>query len=232
MKVLLSHRDSTTTTYNHTESAPLLRDGNPGNGGPHPPASPSITDRLGSILQHPLTTINKILLVLLLLFLLLSSVFIGLFIGSVQKLNGKPDAPGGDHPLSTVTVPSTATATVTTTSVTTITGAPAPGPSNPPEQASLLLLPLIFQFLDGFAEELFFPSMRYAFRGHTFCSGYHSGPLRELLRICQWVLSRFLVSNTHSSTTQPVGGARPILSPRTRVASVISTSFSRRTSRS
>jgi endothelin-converting enzyme len=146
MKVLSSRRDSTTTTYNHPESAPLLRDSNPGNGGPHPSNSPSITDRLGSILQNPLTTLNKILLVLLLLFLLLSSVFIGLFIGSVHKLNGKPDAPGGDHPPSTVTVPSTTTATVTTTSVTTITGVPAPGPSNPSEQASLLLLPFVFHF--------------------------------------------------------------------------------------
>ncbi|KAH9043209.1 Metalloprotease [Lactarius pseudohatsudake] len=121
------------------ESAPLLRDSNPGNGGPHPlpETSPSITDKLGSILQNPLTTLNKILLILLLVFLLLSSIFIGLFMGSMHKLNGKPDAPG-DHPpstfTSTVTVPSTTTATVTTTSVTTITGAPAPGPSNPPEE--------------------------------------------------------------------------------------------------
>ena len=137
---------STTTTYNHPESAPLLRESNPGNGGPHPSTSPSITDRLGSILQNPLTTINKILLVLLLLFLLLSSIFIGLFIGSEHKLNGKPDAPGSDHPPSTVTVPSFTTATVTTTSVTTITGVPAPGPSNPPQEASLLLLTLIFRF--------------------------------------------------------------------------------------
>jgi endothelin-converting enzyme len=109
-----------------------------------------MTDRLGSILQHPLTTINKILLVLLLVFLLLSSIFIGLFLGSMSKLNGKPDTPGGGHPpgtfTSTVTVPSTATATVTTTSVTTVTSAPAPGPSNPSEEASLSLLPPVFHF--------------------------------------------------------------------------------------
>ncbi|KAI0306551.1 Metalloprotease [Multifurca ochricompacta] len=121
------------------QSAPLLQD-NLGNGGPHPSPAPSITDRLGSILQNPLTTLNKILLILLLVFLLLSSIFIGLFIGSQHKLNIEPGTPGGKHPPSTftsiVTVPSITTATVTTTSVTTVTRAPAPGPSSPPEEAS------------------------------------------------------------------------------------------------
>ncbi|KAH9063412.1 Metalloprotease [Lactarius vividus] len=80
------------------ESAPLLPDSNTGNGGPHPlPTSPSITDKLGSILQNPLTALNKILLILLLVFLLLSSIFIGLFMGSMHKLNGAP-APGPSNP--------------------------------------------------------------------------------------------------------------------------------------
>ncbi|KAI0006055.1 Metalloprotease [Russula compacta] len=119
------------------ESAPLLQD-NPGNGGPQPARTQSITDRLGSILQDPFTSLNKILLILLLAFLLFSSIFIGLFIGAQHKLNNRPDIPkgGGEHPPSTftsiVTVPST---TVTTAIVTTtVIGVPPPGPSNPPEK--------------------------------------------------------------------------------------------------
>ncbi|KAI9510895.1 Metalloprotease [Russula earlei] len=117
------------------ETVPLLQD-DPGNAGP----APSLADRLGSILQDPLTPLNKILLVLLLLFLLLCSIFVGLFIGSQHKLNNAPDAPGGEKPPSTftsiVTVPSIITATATVTA--TVTGVPPPAPSIPPEKNECL----------------------------------------------------------------------------------------------
>jgi endothelin-converting enzyme len=135
-----SRSNPTYHSVSHSESAPLLQD-IPGNGGPHHPPTSSIADKLGSILQDPLTALNKILLILLLLLLLLSSIFIGLFVGSQHKLHNEPDAPGGKHPPSTltttVTIPLTATAIVTTTAVTTVTAAPPPGPSNPPGEAGL-----------------------------------------------------------------------------------------------
>jgi endothelin-converting enzyme len=77
-----------------------------------------VTDRLGSILQDPLTPLNKILLILLLVFLLLCSIFLGLFIGSQHKLRNVPDTPGGEKPpitfTSVVTTPTTFTSVVTT----------------------------------------------------------------------------------------------------------------------
>jgi len=159
----------------HPESAPLLQD-NPENGGPQPAPAPSITDRLGSLLQDPLTPLNKILLILLLLFLLLCSIFIGLFIGSQHKLNNIPDAPGEGKPptfTSIVTVPSVTTATVTTT----VTGVPPPGPSSPPESVSnrsIRLLPISF---DKLAERMLLPAMRRAFCGYSLFLGHYTGSL-------------------------------------------------------
>ncbi|KAH9997253.1 hypothetical protein BJV77DRAFT_1065321 [Russula vinacea] len=75
----------------------------PGNDGPQLAPTPSVADRLGSILQDPLTPFNKILLILLLVFLLLCSIFIGLFLGSQHKLNNLPDSPGGEKPPITFT---------------------------------------------------------------------------------------------------------------------------------
>jgi endothelin-converting enzyme len=163
----------------HPESATLLQDG-PGNGGPQHAPSPSITDRLGSILQDPLTPLNKILLILLLLFLLLCSIFVGLFIGSQHKLNNVPDTPGGEKPpitfTSVVTVPSTTTATVTTT----VVGVPPPGPSTPPERVSLpyhLFIPPFF--FDKLAERkrVLLSGMRCAFCSHPLFLGHYTGSL-------------------------------------------------------
>lgn len=104
-----------------------------------------MTDRLGSILQDPLTPLNKILLILLLVFLLLCSIFFGLFIGSQHKLRNLPDTPGGEKPpitfTSVVTTPITFTSVITspstTTAVFTTTVAlPVPVPSPPPERVS------------------------------------------------------------------------------------------------
>jgi endothelin-converting enzyme len=112
-----------------------------------------VTDRLSSILQDPLTPLNKILLILLLVFLLLCSIFLGLFIGSQHKLRNVPDTPGGEKPpitaTSVVTAPITFTSVVTapitftsvitspitTTAVFTTTVA-LPVPSAPPERVS------------------------------------------------------------------------------------------------
>lgn len=102
-----------------------------------------MTDILGSILQDPLTPLNKILLILLLIFLLLCSIFLGLFIGSQHKLGNVPDAPGGGKPpitfTSVVTAPITFTSVITSPSTTTLvftTTVALPAPSTPPEKVS------------------------------------------------------------------------------------------------
>ena len=102
-----------------------------------------MTDRLGSILQDPLTPLNKILLILLLVFLLLCSIFLGLFIGSQHKLRNVPDTPGGEKPpitfTSVVTAPITFTSVITSPSTTTAvftTTVALPVPSTPPERVS------------------------------------------------------------------------------------------------
>jgi hypothetical protein len=160
----------------HPESAPLLQD----NGGPQAAAAtPSITDRLGLLLQDPLTPLNKILLVLLLTFLLLCSIFIGLFIGSQHKLNNVPDSPGGGKPPSTytsiVTVPSFTTATVIVT--TTLPGVPPPGPTIPPERVCLYPIhPLLISF-DKLPERMLLPPMRRPFRDYSLFLGHCTGPL-------------------------------------------------------
>ncbi|KAN0123833.1 metallo peptidase [Russula decolorans] len=122
------------------ESAPLLQDSS-GSGGTQSAPTQSVTDRLGSILQDPLTPLNKILLVLLLVFLLLCSIFLGLFIGSQHKLRNVPDTPGGEKPpitfTSVVTAPITFTSVITSPSTTTAvftTTVALPVPSTPPER--------------------------------------------------------------------------------------------------
>lgn len=122
------------------ESAPLLQDSS-GSGGPQSAPTQSFTERLGSILQDPLTPLNKILLILLLVFLLLCSIFLGLFIGSQHKLRNLPDAPGGEKPPTTftsvITAPITFTSVITSPSTTTAvftTTVALPVPSTPPER--------------------------------------------------------------------------------------------------
>ncbi|KAF8630417.1 hypothetical protein AX15_002968 [Amanita polypyramis BW_CC] len=78
---------------------------------------------VGSIAQEPLTALTKILLVVTLFLLLLSSIFVGLFAGTQHKLNlerKRNDNDGGNTP-PTETYISTATVTATTTAAATAT---------------------------------------------------------------------------------------------------------------
>ncbi|RPD66296.1 Metalloprotease [Lentinus tigrinus ALCF2SS1-7] len=113
------------------ESAPLLQDvSHPDDGPATQEEEPTFLDRLSAIVQEPLSPLTKVLLIATLIFLLLSSIFIGLFAGAQHKLNS--GAGGGQ---STVTTTSTATTTaqVTTTAVSTTTVfVPAPVPTGPP----------------------------------------------------------------------------------------------------
>ncbi|KAJ4467451.1 hypothetical protein C8J55DRAFT_229721 [Lentinula edodes] len=111
------------------ETAPLLRD---------PDAEeddaeneePTLMDRINSVAQEPLTPLSKVLLVIALILLLLSSVFIGLFAGVQHKLNlerGRHD----EGPPSTISVTFTATATSSSIATTTLS---APSPTGIPEE--------------------------------------------------------------------------------------------------
>jgi hypothetical protein len=169
-------QQSSFVSSSHPESAPLLQD-SPENGGPQSAPSPSFTDRLGSLLQDPLTSLNKILLILLLTFLLLCSIFIGLFIGSQHKLNDLPDSPGEGKPpitfTSIVTVPSFTTATVTAT----VTGVPPPGPSIPPERVGFRSIYPSLILFDKFTDRMLLPAMRRAFCDYPLFLGHYTGPL-------------------------------------------------------
>ncbi|TFY65494.1 hypothetical protein EVG20_g5570 [Dentipellis fragilis] len=120
------------------ESAPLLQDTDDPHleTGSEAPEHPSFSQRVGSLLSEPLTTLNRVLLVLLLFFLLLSSIFIGLFAGAQYKLRHRNDEPGKTPPSATFTSVVTAPTTVTqtTTSVFTTTAVPAPVPTTPPQE--------------------------------------------------------------------------------------------------
>ena len=96
-----------TSSHVESERAPLLQDSQ---AGPSQQPKPSIAQRLSHVVQEPLTTLAKILLVLVLVLLLLSSVFIGLFAGAQHKLN-HPKGGDGDGGK----IPVTATRTETTT---------------------------------------------------------------------------------------------------------------------
>ncbi|EIW60033.1 Metalloprotease [Trametes versicolor FP-101664 SS1] len=117
----------------YPESAPLLRTVSHPDGGEHPQQEqPSFFERVAAVVQEPLSPLTQILLVATIIFLLLSSVFIGLFAGAQHKLNaGK----GGGTTTIVVTATSTAVSTATTTAVSTTTVAvPAPGPTSPPAE--------------------------------------------------------------------------------------------------
>ncbi|KZT68178.1 zincin [Daedalea quercina L-15889] len=114
------------------ETAPLLQDVDHPNADSQPQRS-----SFASIMHEPLTPLTKVLLVVTLLFLLLSSTFIGLFAGAQHKLN---TGHGGDSPATvTSTVYATATQTQTSTSTSTSTvSVPGPVPTGPPEDPACL----------------------------------------------------------------------------------------------
>lgn len=108
-----------------TESAPLLRGGDD-----DPPQSaqsrPSMSHRIANVVQEPLTGLTKVLLVEVLILLLISSVFIGLFAGAQHKLNLRNGIPGdggggGGKSNTTLTETKTATSTATATATSTAT---------------------------------------------------------------------------------------------------------------
>ncbi|KAF9239581.1 Metalloprotease [Melanogaster broomeanus] len=109
------------------EAAPLLN--NRGHNGDqeqeHPdPPSPR-RSRLTDVVQEPLTGLTKVLLVEVLILLLISSVFIGLYAGAQHKLNLKNGrgGGGGDEGNGTQTETETQTVTFTTTAATTLVSA-------------------------------------------------------------------------------------------------------------
>ncbi|KAE9406756.1 zincin [Gymnopus androsaceus JB14] len=85
-------------------------------------------ERIHAVAQEPLTPLHKVLLVVALILLLLSSIFIGLFAGVKHQLNLERGTPDGE-PSSTVTF----TVTATSTSIATTTASP-PSPTAVPEE--------------------------------------------------------------------------------------------------
>lgn len=109
-----------------TESAPLLRGGDddPPQSAQSRSTGPSMSRRIANVVHEPLTSLTKVLLVEVLILLLISSVFIGLFAGAQHKLNlrnGVPGGGGGGGGNATQTKTKTATITHTTTAAPTIT---------------------------------------------------------------------------------------------------------------
>ena len=98
--------------------------------GTHGVQKKSFTDHINDIAQEPLTPLTKILLVLVLFLLLLTSVFIGLFAGAEHKLKN------GDKGSPTVTATATWTSignpTLTITGTLTATVPNEPGPTAVP----------------------------------------------------------------------------------------------------
>ncbi|KAF9458665.1 hypothetical protein BDZ94DRAFT_80625 [Collybia nuda] len=130
------------------ESAPLLQETD----GVRPrETDASFGDRVGGIAQEPLTPLTKVLLILALALLLLSSIFVGLFAGVQHKLNvekGRHEGGGGGGPGETVTVTTTTTSIATSTEKTTATSTsvktttwvpvPVPVPTTPPKEETCL----------------------------------------------------------------------------------------------
>ncbi|KAJ4488470.1 hypothetical protein J3R30DRAFT_3654706 [Lentinula aciculospora] len=111
------------------ETAPLLRNPDAEEDNVDNEES-TLMDRINSVAQEPLTPLTKVLLVVALILLLLSSVFIGLFAGVQHKLNEERGKPGEEL---TSTISVTFTATSTSTSIATTT-ASAPLPTGIPEE--------------------------------------------------------------------------------------------------
>lgn len=125
------------------ETAPLLQDVSHPDETPSPHSQPTFFERVSAATREPLNPLAKFLAIATLVFLLLSSVFIGLFAGAQHKLN-TGDGNGSHKPVTTtLTVTQTAiqtatditTATATSTSIATTTvGIPAPAPTRAPEE--------------------------------------------------------------------------------------------------
>ncbi|KAF9072903.1 hypothetical protein BDP27DRAFT_1381918 [Rhodocollybia butyracea] len=109
------------------KTAPLLRDPEAEENATEN-GEPSLMDRINSVAQESLTPLTKVLLVIALILLLLSSIFIGLFAGVQHKLNLERERPSEDPP-STVTFTATATSTVIAT-----TTVVSPLPTSAPEE--------------------------------------------------------------------------------------------------
>ncbi|KAI0807426.1 Metalloprotease [Fomes fomentarius] len=122
------------------ERAPLLQNVSHPDGGPEgQDEEATFLDRLTVIVQEPLSPLTKVLLIATLIFLILSSIFIGLFAGAQHKLNT-----GGGEGKTTVVVTATATATATTTAIKTTTiGVPLPAPTEPPAEPVCISSPCI-----------------------------------------------------------------------------------------
>ncbi len=113
------------------ERAPLLQNVSHPDGRPEgQDEEATFLDRLTAIVQEPLSPLTKVLLIATLIFLILSSIFIGLFAGAQHKLNSGGGGGGGK---TTVVVTATATATTTAISTTTI-GVPLPAPTEAPAE--------------------------------------------------------------------------------------------------
>ncbi|KAF5391824.1 hypothetical protein D9757_001795 [Collybiopsis confluens] len=113
-------------TYVEPETAPLLRDPDAENEAVDN-EQPSFMDRINTVAQEPLSPLTKVLLVVALILLLLSSIFIGLFAGMKHKLDleresHKPSA------TTTITATPTATSSIATTTV------PLPTPTQEPKK--------------------------------------------------------------------------------------------------
>ncbi|KIY47093.1 endothelin-converting enzyme 1 [Fistulina hepatica ATCC 64428] len=129
------------------DTSPLLRDPEIASEAPRePPADTSLKgrvngllDNVNDILAEPLTALTKVLLVVCLVFLLLSSIFIGLFAGAKYKLD-EFEHTQPDPSCNSTTVVSTSTqidtSTATSTSTTTIFPPPPP-PTHIPEPVCL-----------------------------------------------------------------------------------------------
>lgn len=97
------------------ESAPLLAG----------ESEPTTATKFSDVLREPLTPLTQLLLILTLFFLILSSVFIGLFAGAETRLKNVPDGTPTTV-TSTIRVPTTVVATATAT----------PVPTSPPQKVS------------------------------------------------------------------------------------------------
>lgn len=125
------------------ETAPLLRDDDIGNSRRTSEDPSTFRERANAIAHEPLTPLAKILLILCLALLLLSSVFIGLFAGAQHKLHTqKPSEPTTTTEVRTRTLTATTTAehdhTTTATITRTASLPPVPVPTSPPHEKACL----------------------------------------------------------------------------------------------